>query len=144
MIWRTIPGLEWADSLSEFGRLQREINDLFSEFRHYPREYPAVSAKANNDEVLVAAEVPGVDPAGLNLTVTGNALTIEGERKPLELSENEVFHRRERGAGRFVRTIRLPYEVEAEKIEAKARNGVLTIRLPRRESTKPRRIAVSS
>lgn len=126
----------------ELERMQREINRLFSGQRGRYTEYPAVNVWSSDDDVVVTAEVPGVDPADINLSVVRDTLTLEGERKPLELKDGETFDRRERGYGRFSRSIRLPFEVENEKVSAEARDGVLRVTLPRKEETKPRKIEV--
>lgn len=145
MIWRALPSYERGyDPLREFDRLQREVNRLFNGVHSQPYEFPEVNVWANEDEAMVRAEVPGVDPADLNLTVTGKTLVLEGKRGATEAGDNEAYHRQERGMGNFVRTVRLPFEIESDQIEARTTNGVLTVRLPRKEETKPRKISIQS
>jgi HSP20 family protein len=86
------------------------------------------------------AEVPGVLPEQLDVVLENRRLTISGERKPPEGSG--AHHRRERRFGRFSRTIQLPEELDPGKATAECRDGVLTVRIARREETKPRKIAV--
>jgi HSP20 family protein len=130
------------DPYQELERVHREINRLFSGNRGKIAEYPALNVWTNEDDAVVTAELPGVDPADISLSVVRDTLTLEGERTPLELAEGETFDRRERGFGRFSRTIRIPFEVESDGVKAQSRDGVLTITLPRKEATKPRKIAI--
>ncbi|HOW98881.1 MAG TPA: Hsp20/alpha crystallin family protein, partial [Kiritimatiellia bacterium] len=80
----------------------------------------------------------------VEVTVQGDQLTLQGERKANELSANVACHRAERGFGKFVRTFRLPFEVDNARATARCTNGVLTLTLPRTETSKPRRIAIAA
>jgi HSP20 family protein len=92
--------------------------------------------------VVVTAELPGVDPSKLEINAMRDTLSIRGERLPEEGGPERSWHRRERGTGRFSRTIELPYAIDAESVEAACRDGVLRITLRRPEEEKPRRIEV--
>jgi HSP20 family protein len=129
---------------AELDRLQRQMNQLFDSTsgRYRVSDFPAINLEGNDEKVHVTAEVPGIDPANLDLSVTGNTLTIKGERADLDQQEGDVLYRQERPVGRFMRTIRLPYEVDNSGIEARYEHGVLHITLPRSESTKPRKIQI--
>lgn len=132
------------DPFAELGLLQTAMNRLFESNTGRCSAFPPVNIWGNDNETVVEAEAPGMNPDSINLTVTGNVLQIEGERKPDELGENDTYHRQERGYGRFSRSIRLPYEVEASQIKAAYTRGLLSVVLPRKESSKPRRIPVGS
>lgn len=93
---------------------------------------------------MLTAELPGVDPADIDVTVKGNTVTIRGQRKTPELGEGEAFIRRERGSGSFVRSLTLPFEVEGNKVSADYRMGILQLTLPRAEADKPKRITVNA
>jgi HSP20 family protein len=80
----------------------------------------------------------------LDIAVVENTLTLSGERTPAELAEGEVYHRRERGSGKFTRSFQLPFNVEANNVQAVYEKGVLRITLPRAEADKPRRITVKA
>jgi len=125
-------------------QLQDEMNQLLEDI--YPpfggRAFPAVNVWSNADEVVVTAELPGVDSKSLDLSVMGNTLTIRGERPKQELSEKEKYLRHERGYGTFSRTLDLPYAVDSDKVEAVCKNGILKVVLPRAEADKPKKIAV--
>jgi HSP20 family protein len=132
------------DPFTELRRLQREMNRLFEGFGEAEGGGPPINVWSGRDQIVVTAEVPGVDPKDLQVNVQNDVFTLEGERKPEEVGENVVVHRAERPFGRFARSIRLPYEVDGHRAVAKYRNGVLTVTLPRSESSKPRQIAVTA
>lgn len=144
MIW-PIARFDWTlDPFPELHRLQRDMNRLFAGFTTPTCQYPALNLWSTADEAVVTAEVPGVDPKSMDVSVVGNVLTLEGERSADGDAPAEAYHRRERGTGKFLRSIRLPYDVEADKVQAKYERGVVRITLPRKESTKPRRIAIAA
>jgi HSP20 family protein len=118
------------------------MDRVFRSFRGRVSEFPTVNVWANRDEAVVTAELPGLAPEDIELTVTGNTLTLQGERKSPELGKGEVYQRQERTFGRFVRSVRLPFPVEADEVAAVSNNGILKVTLPRHEATKPRQIAV--
>jgi HSP20 family protein len=130
----------------EMDRLQREMNRLFNrvdtpDLRRAPG-YPTVNIWAKDDSQIVSAEMPGVDIEDIDLRVEGDMLTISGERKAVELPEGARHIRRERGVGKFTRTFQLPYAVDPDGIEARFKNGVLIIIMPRAEEDKPRKITI--
>lgn len=134
-----------VDPLEEIERIQREMNRLFNGTLNIRRrEFPALNVWSNEDAAVVTAELPGYDVKDFKASVLGDSLTLVGERKPENYGENVTYQRQERFTGRFERTIRLPFPVEANKIEARYQNGVLTIKLPRAESDKPRKIEIKS
>lgn len=106
-------------------------------------KFPALNVWENEECYFAEAECPGLNMQDLELSITGNQLLISGERKD-EYSEKTSFHRQERGTGRFSRMLSLPTEVDSAKVEASLKNGVLTIRMPKAESAKPKRIEVKS
>lgn len=103
---------------------------------------PALDVAEEDDSFVVRVSVPGVKPEEIDITLTDNVLTIRGEMKADEEIKEEHYHVRERRWGSFVRSVTLPTPVEQEKIDASYENGVLTLRLPKSEAAKPRRIAV--
>jgi HSP20 family protein len=88
--------------------------------------------------------MPGVSPDDIDIDVTGDALSISGERKPDEVAKEARYHRRERSYGSFSRTIQLPFMVDTNKVEANFKNGILMISLPRAEADKPKKITIKS
>jgi len=129
----------------EMSRLQEEMNRLFSRTREpYAGAFPAVNLWASQESVVVTAELPGVEQADIEISVVGDTLTVQGVRKPDETGEGSNYHRRERGFGRFVRAIQLPFRVEPDEVSATLRNGTLSITLPRAQSDRPRKVQVKS
>jgi HSP20 family protein len=96
----------------------------------------------NEESMFVIAEMPGVKVEDIDISVDGESLTISGERASDEIPEEARFHRKERGSGKFQRTIQLPFSVDSNKVEATFKNGVLTLLLPRVEAEKPKKISI--
>lgn len=131
--------------------LQRQINRLFEEFFGEPgwpslyesgRGSFAVDLAESDDEYLLTAEIPGIDPRAVEISVTGNTLTLKAEKKPDESKPVRSVHRTERVYGAFQRMVSLPGDVDPDAVKASSKDGVLTIRLGKREEAKPRSIEV--
>lgn len=133
----------WQGFDSRLRQMQDDMNRVFSRYT-YPvaREFPAVNVWTEGDNAIVTAEIPGVNIEDLDISVTGATLTLRGGRKAEEVKEGESYHRRERWAGNFVRSIELPFKIDADKVDAKLTNGILYLTLPRAASDKPKKIAI--
>jgi HSP20 family protein len=135
--------------VNEVSAMQDEFNRLFHRISPFGTTAPAVAAPLLNvwedDQALyVDADLPGIDPARLDVTVTeGNQLSIQGERAAPEI-QGAVWVRQERPSGQFVRTVTLPALVDADRVEAKYEHGVLRLTLPKSEAAKPRKIQVQA
>jgi HSP20 family protein len=105
---------------------------------------PAVDIAEQENAYLVTAEVPGVKPEDLEVTLEDGLLTIQGERRTEEESNDRQYHRVERRFGSFRRSITLPSQVDANRIEASYADGVLQVTVPKAESAKPKKIEVRS
>ena len=126
-------------------RMQRQMERMaraFSPFTYEPAGYPAVNVWVKDDELFVNAELPGFAPEDINLAVQGENFTLSGTRKAEELPENAQVHRNECANGDFSRTIRLPFMVDANRVEATYDKGLLKVRLVRAEADKPRKISI--
>jgi len=132
--------------LRELQRLQREIHRAFSGFDSFMtiQEYPALNVLESSQDVIVTAELPGIQPDNLNISIVNDTLTLSGSREPVVLKEGEVYHRQERTYGHFSRTVRLPFSVDAGKVDASYKKGILTIVLPRAEEEKPKKITIKA
>jgi HSP20 family protein len=141
-----VPGRTYGSPWRDLRRLQDEVNELFRgvETDGGRGEYPAVNAWLSNDEVVLTAEVPGVDPESLDISVKGEILTLQGERPRPEPKEGQQIQRQERGYGTFQRSLTLPFRVEEGGVEARYERGVLTMTLPRAEEDKPKKIEVKA
>jgi len=106
--------------------------------------YPAMNVWTNDEGAIVTAELPGVKPEDLDISVAEDTLTLTGSREPEEVGEGVTYHRRERGFGRFSRVFQLPFQVESDQVEAVFEKGVLQISLPRAEADKPKKITVKT
>ena len=131
-----------------FGALWQEFNQVQDEFNKWfarggrGSATPAFNVWEDADAVHAEADLPGLDPAKIEITVNeGNQLTVQGERPATEIA-GAVWVRQERPFGKFVRAITLPALVDADKVEAKYDNGVLRLTLPKHEAAKPRKILV--
>ena len=124
------PGLwrmrKFADAVPEMLNLQREVNRLFSNMgRREPQDYPAINAWENDNGVVLTAELPGIDSEKINVSVTGNKLTLSGTTKEQTIKEGETYLRQEREQGSFQRNFQLPFQVDTQKVEAKYEKGIL-------------------
>lgn len=104
----------------------------------------AIDMYETDNDVVVKASVPGVKAKDLDITVTGNTLTIKGEVKEEAEEKKGGYHYRERRYGAFQRSVTLPVDVEADKAEATFEDGVLTLRLPKVEEAKPKQITIKA
>ena len=105
---------------------------------------PAVDIKEEKDCFLIVADVPGVDPKDIEITMENGMLTVKGERRSERKDSNEKYKRAERRMDAFYRCFSLPDTADGERIEAKGANGVLEITIPKHEKVQPRRIEVKS
>ncbi|OFW06491.1 MAG: hypothetical protein A3H96_12500 [Acidobacteria bacterium RIFCSPLOWO2_02_FULL_67_36] len=126
----------------EVDRLNRMFNDFYGEA--FGRGWmPAVDIFENDEhEVVLKAELPDMKREDINLTFENGVLTLKGERKFEDEKRRDSYHRIERQYGAFSRSFTLPNTVDAGRISASYRDGVLTIRLPQREEAKPKQITV--
>jgi len=142
------------DVLRELDNLRREIDEAFRTGGYSRslgggfspsltgRRFPLVDVSEDEGNLYVDVLVPGVDPAGIDLSVVRNTMTISGERKPFVEQEGQVVHRSELGSGKFSRTLELPADVNPDKIEARCRDGIMHITLGKAEHAKPRKIEI--
>jgi HSP20 family protein len=144
----------WHSYTPVFNQLQQlseDMNRLFGRWGENGANlinttvgFPAVNIWEDADKVYVEAELPGLNLKDLEIYVTGgNQLTLKGERKQA-VGEKGIWHRQERGYGIFTRVLTLPFNVNADKVDARFENGVLLVQLAKHESAKPRKITVKA
>lgn len=133
-------------SRRDIDRLHREMNCLFSSgYEYVPEEdFPAINVWENGESASITAELPGVTPDSIDISVLGKTLTIKGSLEPEELKDGVKYHRQERNEGEFSRSIELPFRVESGKVGASFTKGVLRVTLPRAEEDKPKKITVKA
>lgn len=131
------------DPFAMMRRLQDEVNRVFAGPGSFAGGFPAVNLWQGTDSTALTAELPGVDPADIDISVKNDIVTISGERK-LPVGDDATWHRRERAYGRFSRVIQLPYRVDPDRVEARMTDGVLSIELRRPEADRPRRVQITA
>ncbi len=107
-------------------------------------EFPAVNVWVNRDNAVVATEVPGLDREAIDISVSGNSVTLHGSRPTNERKEGESYHRHELWHGDFSKTIQLPFNIDANKVHASYKKGILHISLHQLEADKPKKITIKS
>ena len=143
------PHWGWGSPAGELASLQRQMNRLLGDLSEFSPQhaaagvFPLVNIYEDKNGYTIRAELPGLTSDDLEISAKGQSLTIAGERKISSKGEDVRFHRRERQEGTFNRAIALPTELNIEKIEARMKDGVLTIKAPKAEAAKPRMIEVS-
>ncbi len=137
----------------EIDRMRNEMERLYDRFldlrpfRRFTEEgewMPTVDVSETEREIIVNAEVPGVEAKDIDVNLVGDVLTIKGERKREHEEKEENFHRIERSYGSFYRSLRLPSEVDGEKIMASYKKGVLRISLPKTKKATAKKIEISA
>lgn len=143
---------------SHLGRWERDMDRMMEDFfgrrfrpwwperwfgtEGFEMKAPVVDVFEEKDDVVVKAEVPGMDKDNIEVTLSDSTLTIKGEKKKEEEIKEENYYRSERSYGSFVRTLDLPKEVHADKVKATFKNGVLEVRMPKTEEAKAKEIKV--
>ena len=140
------------EPLRELGTLQNEMNRLFNTVFDAPasptnggtmrRWMPAMDLVETDDHFVLRADLPGLSESDVNIEVEDRVLTVSGERKSEHETTKEGYHRVERAFGAFSRSLTLPEGVEADAVQATFDRGVLEVRIPKPEESKPRRISI--
>lgn len=148
MLFNIAPGE--SELFRDLEQFRNEVNRLFSSAAERYGPGPAsaqggsfpVNLYASDEELVLTAEMPGVTPEDVSLTLEQNLLTLSFKRELPAASADVAYHRRERAAGTFSRSIELPVRVDGERVQARADNGVLQVQLPRLAEDKPRKISI--
>lgn len=135
--------------LAQFRRLEEELDEVFGSATSWtsgirslpPGTFPAINVGSTEDRVTVYLFAPGIDPRKLDISIQQNLLTVAGQRE-VSRDENASYYRQERFGGDFRRALSLPEDVDPERVEASYRDGIVQITVRRRESAKPRQIAI--
>jgi HSP20 family protein len=139
----------WMSPWREMQRLQSDMNRLLAGTSRWPGlsaapSFPAMNVWTDQDGAVVTAELPGVNPEEIDISVQDDTLTLHGTRVPDEVQEGGTYHRRERGSGSFTRSFQLPFQVQSDQVEASYAKGIMSITLPRAEADKPKKIAIKA
>jgi HSP20 family protein len=145
----TWPRNLWT-AFDELESLQADMNRLFSGWdagrgaRRTRPTYPLLNVWSGAEGLVIDAELAGVDPKDVDVSLHGDELTLRGKVNVGEWPAGEVVHRRERPTGEFVRTLQLPFRADAGAVKAHYRHGVLRLTVPRSPEEKPRKVAIEA
>jgi HSP20 family protein len=147
-----MPTIVRVNPFKDITSLQDRVNRLFDEAwghgRHGEEEFisgswvPAVDVRETKDSLEMHAELPGIEPKDVEISVENGVLTLKGSRNFEKATEGQTYHRVERAFGAFERSFTLPTNVDPERINAVYRQGVLHLTLPKREEAKPKAISI--
>lgn len=140
---------------TNISRFRSEMDRLFDRFFQTPWDFdlpelfgrqdawgPRIDLAESDKEVTVRVELPGVDPEDVDINVSGNVLTLHGEKKQEHEEKKQDYHYMERRYGSFHRSVQLPNSVDADKVDATYKKGILTVTLAKRPEALPRKIKV--
>ncbi len=153
MIVRRVSGWPtwgWRNPFEELERMKQQVDRLSGgNARSFFAEpgsgvFPMINVTQDKDNYYVRAELPGLKANELDISVTGDTLSIAGDRKLTVEDKKAQYHRSEREGGRFSRILSLPTQIDADKVKAHGIDGILTITLPKAEATKPRQIVAKA
>jgi len=140
----------WGLARGTFQELERDMEDVFSRFfRPWPRLAgemrgwaPAVDMVDRKDEIVLRADLPGLDQKDVEMTVEDGTMTIRGERKEDKEAKDDDYYACERWTGAFSRSVALPPGIDAERVRATFRNGVLEVHFPKTKEAKAKKIEI--
>jgi HSP20 family protein len=147
MLIRRLPSLpSFTSALRDWDDVRRDMERVLDSMTAVSARswvYPPIHVSETDDEIVVRAELPGIDARSLDVTMEQDTLTISGERRPQE-EKNASYHRRERSWGTFRRSFTIPRRVDSAKVAARYVNGILTVELPKAAEARPRQITVQA
>ena len=138
----------WKSPFEELARMRRDLDRVFEEIpRTWLGElptgvFPLTNITEDKDNFCLRAELPGIKASDVDISITGNSISISGQRQIVAEDKKVKYHRREREAGSFRRMIKLPAQIDTDKVEARSSDGVLTVILPKAETAKPKQIPI--
>ena len=147
-VWPSRPTFE--SPFADFEQLRQQMLRLFDAVggnafgEERSSVFPPMNITQDNDNYYVRAEVPGVVAKDLDVSALGRRLTITGKREIAKENDKVSYHRKERAGGEFSRTVTLPTDIDAEKVSAEYKSGILNVTLAKSDAAKPRQISVKS
>jgi len=142
--------IRWFGENDTWRALERQLEQVQRDFQRLgggssgTRLFPATNIYDDGESFIVRAEVPGVSPDKIDVSVTGDTLTIRGQRELEQAAQDCSYHRRERVSGEFRRAFNLPDYVDTQKVMATVKDGILEVRLPRSEKAKQRKVQIQA
>lgn len=150
MLIRRLPSFSgWDSPWRELDDMRRDMDRLFDTLggvggMQAAGVFPAINVSETGETLLVRAELPGIKPDDLEVTIENNTLTLAGRREMPAENEKVSVHRREREWGSFRRSLTLPARVEGDKVAARYTDGILTVELPKEAAARPKQITVQA
>lgn len=142
MLWTDFDRFgSFLDPWRSLERLNRAVSGLP---QAATAEFPAINIWADGETAVVTAELPGIDPKTVDISIMEKSVTLRASRNADATKDGESFHRQERWYGQISRTFELPYTIDAAKVEARFSRGVLHLSLPRAEQEKPKKIEIKT
>lgn len=149
--WRhgSVPFRPMREMEQGIERIRGDLDRIFHDFGMRTRSdpmgvFPPLNVTEDEAGIVVHAELPGVSPEDLDISVEGDTLTLKGTRRPGDTTGSISYHRREREHGRFRRSVTLPVPIELDQVVAQCRHGILQIVLPKAKAASPQKIAIKS
>ena len=145
-VWPSRPTFD--NPFGDLDQVRREMRRLFDTFAgdtvadRGAGVFPPVNISQDADNYYLRAEIPGIKPEELALSAVANRVSLAGRREIQREQDRVSYHRKERADGSFNRTVTLPTEIDAQRVDARYADGILTLTLPKAEETKPRQITV--
>jgi HSP20 family protein len=144
--------IPWRRDGGVLDPLQFEMEDLFHRFLEpfqatgaaFQAWAPRVDVEETDKEIVVKADLPGVDPKDVDISVVGGSLVLKGEKKEERAEKKKGYHRIERFGGQFYREIPIPAETDPDKIAATSCKGVITITIPKKPEAQPKKVVVKA
>lgn len=139
----------FPSTFSELERIRRDLGRLITEQTGGDRldrpagVFPLMNVSQDQENFYIRSEIPGMNLDDLDISIIGRGVTVSGERKISHENGNVRYHRREREGGKFRRQFNLPMDIDADRVQAKYRHGILMVVLPKAASAKPKKIPVS-
>ncbi|MDR2352115.1 MAG: Hsp20/alpha crystallin family protein [Deltaproteobacteria bacterium] len=150
-IFHTFRGLDPAKFL-EFSMMRDRMDKIWNSLRggfdhirdNFSGVFPLINVGEDDDSIIISAELPGVKAEDLNISVKNDTVIVKGEKKVGPHPQEANFYRKERHEGVFSRIVTLPSKIEAEKVEALFKNGILTVTLPKAAEAKSHQVSIKS
>ncbi len=142
MLWSEF-GRFGVDPFAEVRRMQERMNRLFEGAGTAGPDFPPVNLWQSDDRIALTAELPGLGPDDVDVTVQDDMLVLKGKREP-KWAEKATWQRQERPHGAFTRVIELPFRIDPERVQARFENGVLELDLERPDADKPRKLQINA
>lgn len=144
LVDRWFPFFDVGKTLEEMDRALSRMGQPLG-LRSVPRgTFPAINVYEQDDSIVLTAEVPGIKPDDLDVTVVNDSVTLKGRRQEQNPSDDSRIYRRERAAGAFARTVTLPESIDPNSVQAWYKDGILRVHMSKAQEAKPKKVTIKS